>query len=101
MIGLAFFALMLFSSFEIGYKPVINRLATGSLMVYLTHEYLFPVFNIPYYSSLGGGAIVISLLITVVVCYMAGWLISVVYGFLMKPLTRKITSLLKNVKISA
>lgn len=96
IIGTAFFSLMLFSSFTIGVRPWINRLASGSLMVYLTHQFFFPLFNIKYYSTQGGVSILLNLLVTITVCYLAGWLLSVVYGFLMRPIHRKLSKVLKN-----
>jgi len=99
VIGCAFFALQSFKELPLGTRPWINELASGSLMVYLTHKRLFPLFHIPEAAASGGLTLVLNLVVTCVVCYVAGWVFHKIYGFIFKPLITCLTKALKKLNI--
>ena len=84
-VGCAFFSLMFFSSLKVN-SAAINKIAGGSLMVFLTHKYYFPLFNIKKYVSMGGFTILVHLLLVCICTYVFGWLLSWIYGILLKPI---------------
>ena len=95
VIGCAFFALQSFKMLPLGTRPWINELASGSLMVYLTHKRLFPLFHISEAAANGGWALVLNLVMTCLVCYLAGWVFHKLYGLLFGPLIACLTKIMK------
>lgn len=87
VIGCAFFALLSFKDLNIGSRRWINDFAGGSFMVYLTHKRLFPLFHIGEAVERGFGSLIGNLLLTCVICYLAGWILHKLYTFLLKPFT--------------
>lgn len=99
VIGCAFFALQSFKELPLGTRPWINELASGSLMVYLTHKRLFPLFHIPEAAASGGLTLALNLVVTCVACYVAGWIFHKIYGFIFRPLIRCLTNAMKKLNI--
>lgn len=95
IIGCAFFALLSFKELQLGSRRWINELASGSLMVYLTHKLLFPLFDIKEAAAGGIVSIVLNLLLTCTVCYLAGWVFHRIYTFLSRPITVRLAQKLQ------
>lgn len=99
VVGCAFFAVLIFKELKLGSRRWINTLSGGTLMVYLTHKHLFPLFRIPEAAAKGTVSVLTNLLITCAVCYGAGWLFHTAYTFLTKPLSRFLTNKLQRFSI--
>ena len=99
VIGCSFFAVLIFKELKLGSRRWINTLSGGTLMIYLTHKHLFPLFHIPEAAAGGTVSVLVNLFITCIVCYASGWLFHMIYTFLSQPLTCFLTIKLQRFSI--
>lgn len=99
VIILAVYLFLLFKNIDIGNNIIVNILAKGSFTVYLTHKNFLSYLHIENYANANIMVLLGHILGSVIIIYLVGFFVYVVYSFFLNLLEKMIPNSIKQLKL--